>query len=36
VQAVICSFRTVALPIAEAEAGIKQLQQRLLDQCLQF
>ena len=36
VQAIICSFRTVALPIAEAEAGVKQLRQRLLDQCLQF
>ena len=36
VQAVICSFRTVALPIAEAEAGVKQLRQRLLDQCLRF
>lgn len=36
VQAFICSFRTVALPIAEAEAGVKQLCQRLLDQCLQF
>lgn len=36
VQAIICSFRTVSLPIAEAEAGVKQLRQRLLDQCLQF
>lgn len=35
-QAVICSFRTVALPIAEAEAGVKPLRQRLLDECLQF
>lgn len=35
-QAVTCSFRTIALPIAEAEAGVKQLRQRLLDQCLRF
>jgi len=34
VQAIICSFRTVALPITEAEAGVKQLRQRLLDRCL--
>lgn len=36
IQAIICLFGTVVLPIAEAEAGVEQLCQRLLDQCLQF
>ena len=35
-QAIICSFKTVSIIIAEAEAGIKAIRQRLLDQMLNF
>jgi ribonuclease HI len=35
-QAIICSFRTVAIAIAEAEAGIPSLRQRLHDQTTRF
>ena len=35
-QAIACCFKTVALPIAEAEAGIPSLRQRLHDSTLRF